>query len=147
MASANPGLVWRKTNAPVSSSRTDDIWFATPDIGWAVNSNGQILRTDDGGNNWTVQFKDTSVYFRCVGFAGLQVGWAGTVGGAQRLFATRDGGAHWTAVSNLPDKPAKICGLSVVDEQVIFASGTNDPKEIRRSLGRETVGPAGIAST
>jgi photosystem II stability/assembly factor-like uncharacterized protein len=129
VALPNPGLLWRKTNAPISSSRTDDIWFATPDIGWAVNSNGQILRTDDGANSWTVQLQDTSVYFRCVGFAGLQVGWAGTVSGPRRLFATRDGGAHWTVVGNLPDKPTKICGISVVDEQVMYASGTNDPKD------------------
>ena len=55
MAVPNPALLWRKTNAPVSSSRTDDIWFASPETGWAVNSNGQILKTGDGGNSWTVQ--------------------------------------------------------------------------------------------
>jgi photosystem II stability/assembly factor-like uncharacterized protein len=49
---ANADLLWRKTNAPIFSSRTDDIWFATTEVGWAVNSNGQILKTEDGGNNW-----------------------------------------------------------------------------------------------
>jgi photosystem II stability/assembly factor-like uncharacterized protein len=129
MVLANPGLLWRKTNAPISSSRTDDIWFATAEIGWAVNSNGQILKTEDGGNNWVVQLQDTSVYLRCIGFAGTQFGWAGTVSGARRLFTTRDGGATWTTVGNLPDKPTKVCGISVVDEQVIYASGTNDPSD------------------
>jgi photosystem II stability/assembly factor-like uncharacterized protein len=129
MALANPGLLWRKTNAPISSSRTDDIWFATSDVGWAVNSNGQIVKTEDGGNSWTVQLQDTSVYLRCIGFAGTQFGWAGTVSGPRRLFATRDGGATWTTVANLPDKPTKVCGISVVDEQVIYASGTNDPSD------------------
>jgi photosystem II stability/assembly factor-like uncharacterized protein len=129
MAIANPGLLWRKTNAPLASSRTDDIWFATPDMGWAVNSNGQILKTEDGGNSWVKQLQDTSVYLRCVGFAGTQVGWAGTVSGTRRLFATRDGGANWKTVDNLPAKPAKVCGISVVDEQTVYASGTNDPKD------------------
>ncbi len=129
MATMNPGLLWRKTNAPISSSRTDDIWFATPDMGWAVNSNGQIVKTQDGGNSWTVQMQDPSVYLRCIGFAGTQLGWAGTISGTKRLFATRDGGATWTMVDNLPAKPTKVCGLSVVDEQTIFASGTNDPQD------------------
>jgi photosystem II stability/assembly factor-like uncharacterized protein len=129
MTTPNPGLLWRKTNAPVSSSRTDDIWFASPDTGWAVNSNGQILRTDDGGNNWTIQHQDDSVYLRCVGFAGTNIGWAGSISGTSRLFKTADGGANWTVVTNLPPKPNKICGLSVVNEQVVYGSGTNDPRD------------------
>jgi photosystem II stability/assembly factor-like uncharacterized protein len=130
MTLPDPALVWRKTNAPVSSSRTDDIWFATPDIGWAVNSNGQILRTDDGGKSWNEQHKDSSVYLRCIGFAGtnIKVGWVGSISPARRLFVTRDG-ATWNTVDNLPPKPSKICGISVVDDQVIYASGTNDPRD------------------
>lgn len=126
MTLPNPGLLWRKTTAPVAG-RTDDIWFATPDIGWAVNGDGKILKTEDGGNNWTLQHQDTEVYLRCVAFSGTKVGFAGAVGGPRRLFATRDGGVNWSVVGNLPPKPAKICGLAVVDEQVIYASGTNDP--------------------
>jgi photosystem II stability/assembly factor-like uncharacterized protein len=129
MTVPNPGLLWSKTNAPTSSSRTDDIWFASPDLGWAVNSDGQILNTQDGGNSWSVQHQDSSVYLRCVAFSGTKIGWAGTVSGPRRLFSTRDGGAIWTVVDNLPPKPSKICGLAVVDEQVVYASGTNDPND------------------
>ena len=46
----SPTMTWRPTNAPLASSRTDDIWFRTPETGWLVNSNGQIMRTDDGGD-------------------------------------------------------------------------------------------------
>ena len=125
----NPALAWHKTNAPVASRRTDDIWFASPDVGWAVNSNGHILKTEDGGNNWTTQ-KETSVYLRCIGFAGTttRVGWVGSVSPETRMFGTRDG-ATWNPVNNLPPKPVKVCGLSVVDDQVIYASGTNDPRD------------------
>ena len=129
MTLPNPALVWHKTNAPVASSRTDDIWFASPNVGWAVNSNGHILKTGDGGKNWTIQ-KKTSVYLRCIGFAGTstQVGWVGSVSPEQRMFVTRDG-TTWNPVTNLPPKPAKVCGISVVDDQVIYASGTNDPRD------------------
>ena len=50
-----PLMEWRPTNAPLSSSRTDDIWFLDESTGWAVNSNGQIVLTEDAGRTWTQQ--------------------------------------------------------------------------------------------
>ncbi len=123
-----PALAWHPTNAPPASSRTDDIWFLSRQLGWAVNSNGQILQTRDGGESWEEQFHDEEVYFRCVGFASESRGWAGTLMPAKRLLETRDGGATWNLVGNLPPLgPSRICGLTVVDESVVYASGTNYP--------------------
>jgi photosystem II stability/assembly factor-like uncharacterized protein len=128
MAAHNPELQWRPTAAPVASSRTDDIWFVDPQTGWAVNSNGQIIHTNDGGASWIEQ-KHEAVYWRCLGFATPQRGWAGTLTRGKRLFATTDGGNTWDLVEDrLPaDAPTWFCGLSVVNEQVVYASGTNDP--------------------
>ena len=61
---------------PIASSRTDDILFNDPNNGWAVNSNGQILKTTDGGTTWVEQLHDPEVYFRCLGFANANRGWA-----------------------------------------------------------------------
>jgi photosystem II stability/assembly factor-like uncharacterized protein len=87
---------WRPTNAPLAQ-RYADIWFITPELGWAVNSNGQILHTADGGNNWEVRFQvppsASSLWLRSVGFATDTRGWVGTTGGEIRLFETSDGGA------------------------------------------------------
>jgi photosystem II stability/assembly factor-like uncharacterized protein len=121
-------LQWRKTNAPVATSRTDDIWFVSPDVGWAVNSNGQILNTTDGGRTWAMQHQDGTAYLRCVGFANKTTGWVGAISSTPRMFRTVNG-TSWSVVDNLPPKPVKICGISVVDEQVIYASGTNDPRD------------------
>jgi photosystem II stability/assembly factor-like uncharacterized protein len=126
-----PDLTWHATNAPMANQlrgkRYDDIWFATPDLGWGVNSDGKILRTADGGASWDQQFHDADTYFRCLGFASETRGWAGTLSGPARLLETRDG-ATWTAVTNLPDDaPAMICGLTVVNESVLYAAGTNYP--------------------
>lgn len=124
---------WRPTNAPFASSRTDDIWFLDADRGWAVNSNGHILHTTDGGDTWELQLDaspDPSrpTYLRCVGFADEHVGWVGAITAARRLFHTSDGGTSWTRVDNLPPgAPPAICGLSVVDERVVYGSGTNFP--------------------
>jgi photosystem II stability/assembly factor-like uncharacterized protein len=126
--------VWRATNAPVASSRTDDVWFRDPLRGWAVNSNGQILHTEDGFVTWEEQFHDEDVYLRCVGFASDTRGWVGTLSENKRLFETSDGHT-WTAVANLPQlAPSAVCGMSVVDESVVYASGTNFPNKPPRMM-------------
>lgn len=127
-------LQWQPTNAPVASSRTDDIWFLDPSIGWAVNSNGQILKTTDGGKTWQEQFH-SKFYLRCVGFANKSKGWVGTLKNSELLYQTLDGGKTWTIVQNLPAiVPSAICGLSVVSENVIYASGTNYPNRPPRMI-------------
>lgn len=128
-------LTWRATNAPLASSRTDDIWFADPQRGWAVNSNGQILYTEDGFTTWEEQFHDPEVYLRCIGFACESRGWVGTLTAGKQLFETVDGGAIWTGVADLPPlAPSAVCGLSVVDQSVVYASGTNYPNRPARMM-------------
>lgn len=131
---AGQSFAWSPTNAPVASSRTDDIWFLDPQTGWAVNSNGQIIHTKDGGNSWIRQFQ-ANVYFRCIGFANALRGWCGTLTAKNRMFHTDDGGKTWLPVTNLPARaPSAICGLSVVSDQVVYASGTNYPDRPARMI-------------
>ena len=131
------GLAWRPTTAP-PAQRYDDIWFLTTELGWAVNSAGQILRTADGGKHWEIQFQApvelSSLWLRSVGFATENRGWVGTTAGEAQLFETSDGGATWTAVDLPADAPAKVCGISVVDESVVYASGTNEPTDTPRIM-------------
>ncbi|MGH3947152.1 MAG: YCF48-related protein [Pseudonocardiaceae bacterium] len=120
-------FTWRRTGDK-AGSRHDDVWFATPDLGWAVNSDGKILRTADGGDHWEQQFLTIGLYLRCVGFASESRGWVGTLSPARPLLETSNGGATWNDVENLPElAPSAVCGLSVVDESVVYASGTNHP--------------------
>lgn len=128
-------LIWRTTNAPIASSRTDDIWFTDPNTGWAVNSDGSILHTTDGGDSWIVQHSAPGVYLRCVGFANPSLGWVGTLSRNQRLLRTNDGGLTWTRVGNLPaGAPVAICGISVVNDKVVYGSGTNRPTDFARMI-------------
>ncbi len=118
---------WRTLpNAPVAPDfvgRHDYIFFINSRLGWVVNGAGQIYRTSDGGESWENQFS-ASVYFRCVGFADSLHGWAGTLDGTNVLYETTDGGLTWSSVSNIPEpRPMSICGISVVNDSVVYASG------------------------
>jgi len=125
----NSQMQWMPTNA-ARARRHDDIWFLDADRGWAINSDGKILRTEDGGASWRQQLHAPDVYLRCIGFSDERTGWVGTTTPANRLFRTRDAGETWSPVGGLPAAPSFICGLSVVSESVIYASGTNDPGNI-----------------
>ncbi|WP_414581724.1 YCF48-related protein [Scytonema sp. PCC 10023] len=147
---------WVKTNSPIASSRTDDIWFFNPQEGWLVNSNGQVSVTRDGGSSWTTKYQlppnlPGRPYLRCIQFASPQVGWFGAVTNASKenpgdylkylLHQTTDGGDTWTPVDNLPEgSPGGICGLSVVNEMVVYGSGANDPNQPGPSIIKTTDG-------
>jgi photosystem II stability/assembly factor-like uncharacterized protein len=127
-------LKWRKTNA-TPATRHDDLWFVDETTGWAVNSNGKIIHTTDGGATWPPQLSLPGVYLRCIGFANPSIGWVGTLTPRQQLFHTTNGGANWSKVTNLPaNAPVNVCGLSVVNEGVVYGSGTNDPKNLPRVI-------------
>lgn len=120
---------WSPTGAPtmMGGGRTDDIWFSDENVGWAVNSNGQILATQDAGATWQEQARYPTSYLRCVSFSSPSIGWVGTVTSNNRLLRTRDGGTTWTPVAALPAQPSAICGLCAVDDSTVYASGTNWP--------------------
>lgn len=137
---ATPVMSWRPTNAPIASSRTDDIWFLDPKVGWAVNSDGTIIHTTDGFNSHEVQFQDIPpigidpIYFRCLAFAAPTRGWAGTLTAGKTLFETKDG-TTWTQVTNLPSPAlSAVCGMYAVNDQVVYASGTNYPNRPPRMM-------------
>ena len=130
---------WAPTGAPQASSRYDDFWFTDENTGWAINSNGHILHTTDGGDKWVQQFQSpivegSPVYLRCIEFAHPRRGWVGTFSEKHRLYETHDG-ETWTVVEGLPDKaPVKLCGMSVVNEKIIYFSGTNEPEDHARVM-------------
>jgi photosystem II stability/assembly factor-like uncharacterized protein len=122
-------MQWRPTEAPTASSRYDDVWCHDARIGWAVNSNGQILHTQDGGSTWLPQMHEPAGYLRCITFASSQRGWVGSIAGPKVLFETSDGGSTWSPVSGLPeDAPVAVCGIWAANERVVYVAGSNVPE-------------------
>ncbi len=118
---------WQTLNANTLSWRFEDLCFVDPDIGWVVDGGGQILKTVNGGQNWTQQFYNSSLYFRSVEFLNDQLGFAGTLANGNptaQLLRTTDGGATWTDLTgNFPVNVTGICGISIVDENTVFITG------------------------
>jgi len=116
---------WRTLpNAPRTASRFDDVFFINPQVGWVIGSRGEIFKTNDGGVSWKQPSTITSSGLRCVGFANAAKGWVGTLRAANFLFMTTDSGKTWNRVDNIPEpKPQGICGISVVNENIVYASG------------------------
>ena len=129
-------FVWHPTEA-APQQRHDDIWFISPQVGWAVNSAGEIIHTEDG-KRWVTQYTaKPDTYLRCMSFSGPKDGWVGSITIGQRLRKTQDG-VNWVEVSEdiLPDRPGRFCGIYAASKNVIYASGTQYPRE-----------PAGVMKT
>ena len=90
-------------SVPVRSTLTA-VYFVDEKTGWAVGQWGVVLRTDDAGESWTLQRRDTSVDqpLFSVWFRDRQRGYA--VGLWSLLIATGDGGKTWTQVT-IPPPP------------------------------------------
>jgi photosystem II stability/assembly factor-like uncharacterized protein len=82
----------------------------------------RIYKTTDAGTRWTLQFRndDPKAFFDAMAFRDEHVGFAlsDSVDGRLVLLRTRDGGAHWTLVTD--GLPPALAG-----EGAYAASGTN----------------------
>jgi photosystem II stability/assembly factor-like uncharacterized protein len=125
-------LVWQPTSAP-KQRRYDDIWFDTSDIGWAINSAGEIRYTADGGKSWGGDHPQKLIpgaYLRCMSFASRSSGWVASITPGLRLWKTSDG-MTWDQIPEaiLPKTPSAICGIHAASQNVIYAAGTQYPDQ------------------
>lgn len=104
LLSDDDGKSFRQASSVAADVTLNAVSFADSRNGWAVGHWGVILRTNDGGETWTLQRNDIevdqplfSVYFK-----DSHEGW--TVGLWSLMLHTTDGGTTWTAVK-LPPPP------------------------------------------
>ena len=77
---------------------TDDVSFADASNGLIVGSQGDIIKTTDGGTTWSQQTSGTTEYLRSVDY--IDVNTATAVGGNSTILRTTNGGTTWISQSN-----------------------------------------------
>ena len=112
------------------NGRHEDISFPTTELGYLVNFNGELHRTNDGGDSWDLlhrvdTFTEEPVRLRSVGFLNETKGWFGALTPGYVLWQTNDGGM---TLQNITDRVGLgadlgICGLWVVNENVVYGVG------------------------
>lgn len=133
------GATWRQARVPTQANLTG-VFFIDARNGWAVGHDEVILRTTDGGDNWTLthsapekQQPLLSVWFRDAS-AGFAIGAYGT------MLATNDGGYTWVTQAFDPQPlvpPAKRAAPADEDE---FSDG---PAPSDMHLNSIVAAPAG----
>lgn len=78
-----------------SALHGNDIFFSSPDIGYAVGNSGRILKTSDAGATWTNLTSGTTNNLNSVWFVNDSTGFAGGDSGV--ILNTNDYGNSWTS--------------------------------------------------
>ena len=121
---------WKKLTTEPFRGKQDDVFFATPDVGWYVNGSGKIYKTIDGGASWVLKLNKPETYFRAIGFVDEQRGFAGNIGteyypnvsDTMPLYETSDGGETWKPVAGVTEQMIKgICAIEIVKKPFINA--------------------------
>lgn len=157
---------WQTLKAPTtwSDGRYDDLYFVTPQLGWAVHAYvvpvfpipadsikefSKIYKTTDGGQTWIVVKDSIKTYLRSVHFIDSLTGWVGTLGDgltydslgfdSTLLFETTDGGVTWSSADSKISgpKPRGLCGMWSSDSDNVYICGKfNGPAYILKTTDR-----------
>jgi len=121
LVSDDRGTTWRQIVVPTRSTLTAVV-FPTPLDGFAVGHDAVILRTNDGGERWTLQYSDPNLESPLldVWFADATHGLA--VGAYGLALETRDGGSSWTA-RMLSDRDVHHNAITASADGQLFVAG------------------------
>lgn len=103
LLSDDNGENWRQAASVPTRNTMTGVVFLDNQTGYAVGHAATILKTVDGGENWTMQYNERRGETPLFGihFADAQNGIA--VGGFSYTFETKDGGQSWTQRSLVED--------------------------------------------
>jgi len=93
-------------------------------VGWGVNSAGQIVHTEDAGATWTIQNTvGTDTWIRCMSFTSPTDGWVGSITRRQRLWKTEDGKTWTDMTASLPPLRGRVQADAPLGPATWFRAG------------------------
>jgi photosystem II stability/assembly factor-like uncharacterized protein len=114
---------WFQQTLPVNDF-INDIFFIDSLNGWVVTQgktsppdSAYIMRTSDGGNNWSVQYSITRD-FNSLQFIDINTGYSGggSGNGTRYLYKTTNGGVNWVQIMGSLGVGGNIVDMSFVNE-------------------------------
>jgi len=121
---------WLKQN---SGTQMDlfEVYFPTPDTGYIVGDSGIILKTIDGGTNWSRKQIPSVMALQSVYFLNKEVGYV--VGDSGIIFKTQNGGKNW--IRKISNSSKELMSVQFLDSSVGFATeggtGVSDGKILK----------------
>ncbi len=117
--STDDGTTWTEASGPPRKVM-NDVYFINRNDGFAVASEGTVLRTRNGGANWeNISFGESRQFLSIHGLSYNDM-W---IGAAQRIYHSSDGGDSW-------EQKASFIGVNVsdilaVNANLVMASSTS----------------------
>lgn len=124
LKTTNGGIDWTETEL----SNTEyvlllDIFFPTPEVGYAGGFGGKIYKTSDAGTTWTEQFFSENSYHTIISIHFIDQ-YKGFIGGdGSGFFQTADGGNSWTKIQYMTGFHDDICFTSSSTGYIVGSYG------------------------
>jgi photosystem II stability/assembly factor-like uncharacterized protein len=111
----NAGQSWNLTTLPNINSLIRHLHFTSQDTGFAITGNGQIIRTNDGGNSWNNANDESELFF-----TNNLHGYAIT---DSNVYVTHNAGVSWNIDFTAP-KGTVLSTIDFSDNQTVYISGS-----------------------
>jgi|GEM_PF-3162415 len=117
----NGGTTWT-TQSPGTTNILRSVWFPANDTGYAVGHNGTVLKTTNGGVNWSlIPVSGVTTNLHATYFINVMHGFAVGAGGV--IIETQDGGLTWSKYLGITSQD--LLGLHFINQNLGYACGLN----------------------
>ncbi|MCJ8269601.1 MAG: YCF48-related protein, partial [Psychrosphaera sp.] len=124
------GSQW-SVNTPTTNRQFTDLHFINNKMGWAIDDDGHVLKSTDGGNDWQLISNQMpadetteTTDFDSIFFINGEFGWMGAYLKGQAILYTTNGGVEWQPVYPKP-RDSTIQASNLVPPVLSIAGGNN----------------------
>lgn len=128
--STDKGDTWTSIREDTDYMDIESVWFTSESIGYIAvdagglfDSKGEIMKTTDGGANWSLVYSYTEA-FQKISFVDANIGWAVSWG---HIFKTTDAGANWVEQTSNTAYPLE--SISIVDANNVYMSTSQNTSQ------------------